>query len=160
VPPIADATAESAPRGRPSRAWDLCFRLNYRLIRLLDPLIRAWWRAFGLGNVIELVLPGRRSGRRRSVLLTLLVVEGLWYVGHPNGRVAWVANLEATTRADLRMRNESPVRIRAEPVSAGDEREAVVRATWSQQPFPGGLLYRLAREHVRARGRYFRLVRA
>ena len=43
---------------------------------------------------------------------------------------------------------------------AGDEREAVIRLTFRQHPFPGMLLYWLSRDHVRATGRYYRLLDA
>jgi hypothetical protein len=38
----------------------------------------------------------------------------------------------------------------------GDEREGAIRAT-GQHPFPGNLVYRLGRGHVRAVGVFFRL---
>jgi hypothetical protein len=124
----------------------------------MDPVIRASWSRAGLGNVVELILPGRRTGRSRSVLVGLLKVEDRWYLGHPNGTAAWTANLEAADSAELRLHGLAPVAIRARLLSPGREREAAVRATWSQHPFPGGLLYSLARDHVRARGRYFRIL--
>ena len=40
---------------------------------------------------------------------------------------------------------------------AGVERDAVIFATADQQPFPGNLLYRVARRHILSEGRYFRL---
>ena len=51
-------------------------------------------------------------------------------------------------------------RFRASPLPAGDEREAVIRLTFRQHPFPGMLLYWLSRDHVRATGRYYRLLDA
>ena len=140
-----------------SRAWDLFFRSFYRTIRLLDPLIRAWHGAFGLGRTVDLVTLGRRSGRRHSTLLTLLEVDGRWYVGHPNGRAAWTRNLEAAAASTVTLRGTEPLAVRAVPLEPGPEREGVIRATWSQQPFPGNVIYWLARDHVRASGAYYRL---
>jgi len=51
-----------------------------------------------LGNVVELIVAGRRTGRRRIVLLGLLRVDRGWYLGHPNGPVDWTRNLDAAAR--------------------------------------------------------------
>ena len=45
----------------------------------------------------------------------------------------------------------------ATPLCPGPERTAVIVATARQQPFPGNVVYRLARPHILAVGRYFRL---
>jgi hypothetical protein len=133
------------------------FRLSYLFLRLLDPLIRLWLRAYGLGNVVELVVPGRRTGRRRSTLLGLLSVDGTWYVGHPNGPVAWTRNLDAAGgRAELRWRGTGAVPVGAVRLPPGEERERAILAT-DQHPFPADLIYRLGRSHVRAAGVYYRL---
>ena len=66
----------------------------YGVLRLLDPLLTAWWRAFGIGITAQLTVRGRRSGRERSVLVGLLNVDGRHYVGHPNGPVNWTRNLD------------------------------------------------------------------
>jgi deazaflavin-dependent oxidoreductase (nitroreductase family) len=131
----------------------------YAVIRLLDPLIRAWWGSigFGLDDVVELRVVGRRSGRYRRVLLTLLHDGGQWILGHPNGDVAWTRNLEAAGTADLAFRRRAPIPVAARRL-AGDERDAAVAAT-DQQPFPGSIVYRLARPHVRAVGAYFAIDR-
>jgi hypothetical protein len=47
--------------------------------------------------------------------------------------------------------------LRAIPLSDGPERDAVIAATWRQQPFPGNLVYRAAQRHIKAVGAYFRL---
>lgn len=153
----SEEISDGVPPGMPSRAWGHGFRLVYAVLSLLDPLIHAWWRLAGLGNVVRITSPGRRSGRPRSILVTLLLVDGSWYVGHPNGPAAWTRNLAEADPAELRLHGTDPVPVRAIALGAGPEREAVIRATWTQQPFPGSLIYSLARQHVRARGRYFRL---
>jgi F420H(2)-dependent quinone reductase len=132
----------------------------YRLIRLLDPLIRPLWRAGmpGLGQVVELRVPGRRTGRLRTMPVTLLTVGDAPYVGHPNGPAAWTRNLEAAATVDIVRRGHTPQTVKAIRVWAGPEREAVIRSTWSQQPFPANLVYAMARDHIRHAGVYYRLV--
>ena len=142
------------PAPRASRFWRQYLPIQYRLIRLLDPLVRAWWRAFGLGNVVELRVAGRRSGRGRSVLLGLLRDDGRWFLGHPNGDVSWTRNLEAAGTADLVFHGLPPMTIRASRLPAGALRDRAILAT-GQHVFPGNVVYRLARAHIRAVGAYF-----
>jgi hypothetical protein len=156
---VADAhsdleTALSLPEPRASTAWRWYLRVQYRLIRLVDPFVRTFWRGYGLGNVVELRVPGRRSGKPRNVLLGLLRDEGRWFLGHPNGDVPWTRNLEAAREADLVLRWPSVVRIRATRLRPGDLRDRAILST-GQQVFPGNVIYRLARSHVRAVGVYF-----
>jgi hypothetical protein len=49
-----------------------------------------------------------------------------------------------------------PLEFRVTRVLEGPEYEAVIRAT-DQHPFPGKVIYRLARRHVRAAGICYRL---
>ena len=88
-------------------------------------------------------------------MVTLFEIDGVWYVGHPNGRSQWVKNLEAagTAKVYSRVRNATVAPV---ALSDGPERDAVVNAT-SRQPFPANFVYRAGREHVRAVGSYFRL---
>jgi hypothetical protein len=141
---------------RASRLWSLYFRFQYRLIRLIDPLIRLVWRGFGLGNVVELRLTGRRTGKPRPVLVGLLHVGSDRYVGHPNGDAPWTRNLEATEQVQLCVVWPRLEIVTATRLPPGAEREAAIRATWQHVP-PGNLVYRLARSHIRAVGSYFRL---
>ena len=142
-----------------SRGWRLWFRAMYRVLRWLDPFLRWWWRSDlpPLGRSIVVEVAGRRSGRPRSVLVTLLVVDGVGYVGHPNGAAAWTRNVEGAGLVTLVDHLGGVSRRRAVRLGRGPERDAVIRATWSQQPFPGNVIYSLARRHVRAVGVYFRL---
>jgi hypothetical protein len=142
---------------RPSTAWTSSFRLAYAILRILDPLLRWAWFSVGIGITSRLTVQGRRSGRERSVLVGLLRVGGAWYVGHPNGEVDWTANLRTAREATIALRPEAPLRVVATPLEHGAERDAVIVATAEQQPFPGNLLYRGARRHIVAVGRYFRL---
>jgi hypothetical protein len=130
------------------------FRIQYRLIRLLDPITRTVWRAFGLGNVVELRVPGRRTGRERRVLIGLLRDGNAWYVGHPNGHAAWTRNLEAAGSGRLSLSWPGSLSITALRLDPGPDRDRAIAAT-SQHLFPGNVVYRLARRHIRAVGVYF-----
>ena len=147
------------PAPRESGFWRRALPAMYAFIKLLDPLIRAEWRStgIGLGNVVELRVAGRRSGRYRSVLLTLLREGERWFLGHPNGDVAWTRTLEAAGTADLKFPRTVPIPVRARRLQGG-ERDVAIRTT-NQHPFPGNLVYRAARAHIRAVGVYFELDR-
>ena len=142
---------------RRSATWSVTFRVVYTLLRIMDPLLRWSWFSMGIGITSRLSVRGRRTGRERSVLVGLIRVGGAWYVGHPNGEVAWTANLRDAGGARLAPRPEAPVDVTATPLARGPERDAVILATSEQQPFPGNLLYGAARRHILSEGRYFRL---
>jgi hypothetical protein len=134
----------------------------YRFLRLIDPLIRSWIaHGFGgLDGVVEVRIPGRRTGETRANLVTILRVGKTWYIGHPNGDTAWTRNAEAAGTVTI----DPPAAhggafsvVRLEP---GGERDAVIKATHRQQPFPANLVYRAAFRHITAVGVYFRLVPA
>jgi hypothetical protein len=131
----------------------------YAVIAFMDPLVRREWRStgIGLGSVVELRVAGRRSGRYRSVLLTLLRDGERWFLGHPNGDVAWTLNLEAAGTADLKFTRTVPIPVRARRLTGAD-RDVPMRL-FHQHPFPGNLVYRLARAHIRAVGVYFEVDR-
>jgi F420H(2)-dependent quinone reductase len=144
---------------RGSALWRIIWRAGYAVIRLLDPLIRRAWKARlpGLAPLIELDVVGRRTGRTRSTIVTALTLGGASYVGHPNGEVAWTRNVAAAGTARVVSADGSRQQVRAVRLPPGPERESVIRATWSQQPFPANLLYSAARNHVGRVGVYFRL---
>jgi len=77
-------------------------------------------------------------------------------VGHPNGEAAWIANAEASGWVEVGD-DSSRRQVGVTRLDAGRERDEVIRATWTQQPFPANLLYRAARRHVAAVGVYLRL---
>ena len=141
---------------RRSSAWAVYLRVQYRFIRLLDPLIRTWWRGNGLGNVVELRVIGRRSGTERRVLVGLLQSDRDWFIGHPNGDTAWTRNLAAAGGGSLVLSWPAAVPIRARRLEPGPDRDRAILATW-QHPFPGNVVYRLARRHILAVGTYFAL---
>ncbi|MGQ0608767.1 MAG: hypothetical protein ACT4OQ_09950 [Chloroflexota bacterium] len=142
---------------RRSTTWHATFRVAYAFIRLIDPLLRWTWFSVGLGITSRLSVRGRSTGRERSVLVGLIRVGGRWYVGHPNGEVAWTRNLRSRALARVAPRPEAPIEVTAEPLEHGAERDAVIMATADQQPFPANLLYRGARRHILSEGSYFRL---
>ena len=154
------STVPPAPRG--SRFWRISLRVMYRFLRVVDPLIRSWVAngAAGLDGIVELQVSGRRSGRQRSVLLTLLSADGEWYVGHPNGDTEWTRNAEAAgvVRIDPPAAHGNTFHVVR--LAPGSERDAVIEATRVQQPFPANLIYRAASRHISAVGIYFRLVPA
>ena len=144
-------------RPRRSAAWNVTFRATYAFLRFVDPFLRWTWFSVGLGITSRLTVRGRRTRRDRTVLVGLLRVNWAWYVGHPNGEVAWTANLRAAGIATIAPQPEAPIRVVAAPLEEGPERDAVIVATAEQQPFPGNLLYRAARRHILSEGRYFRI---
>ena len=126
-------------------------------MRLIDPLLRWTWFSVGIGITSKLTVRGRRSGRERSVLVGLIRVKGAWYVGHPNGEVAWTANLRDAGSARLAPRPEAPIDVTAIPLATGRSATRSSSRPSEQQPFPGNLLYGAARRHILSEGRYFRL---
>ncbi|MBI3751018.1 MAG: hypothetical protein HY263_05090 [Chloroflexi bacterium] len=142
------------PEARRSEAWHRFFPVEYRFIRLVDPLVRQWWLVAGLGNVVELRVPGRRTGVIRHTLLGLLRDGDRWFLGHPNGDVAWTRNLEAAEVASLAFHGGTVLTVRATRLRAGQLRDRAILAT-RQHTFPGNVVYRLAWAHIRAAGTYF-----
>ena len=83
-----------------SSFWHHAFAVQYRILALIDPLVRRMWGRFGIGNVVE-VRVARRDGKGdRSRLLGLLRVGDRRYLGHPNGDVGW-AHAAASGRVTL-----------------------------------------------------------
>jgi len=140
-----------------SRAWHVAFRLAYAFLRLIDPLLRWTWFSVGIGITARLTVTGRQTGRDRNVLVGLIRVGGRWYVGHPNGEVAWTANLRGEPHARIAPRPEAAFDVVAHPLVDGPERDAAIDGACDQQPFPANLLYSGARRHILSDGRYFRL---
>ncbi|MBA2381672.1 MAG: hypothetical protein H0V73_06145 [Chloroflexi bacterium] len=152
-----EGTASLRPRR--SAVWSLVFRAGYRLLRILDPLIRSWTANDmpGLSGVVEVRSVGRRTGRVRTTMITILRAQAGWYIGHPNGDAAWIRNAEASGWVEIEPPGAHGPRYRPERLAAGPERDAVIRAAIRQQPFPANLLYRAAQRHIAAVGVYHRL---
>jgi hypothetical protein len=126
----------------------------------LDPLIGAVWRRFGIGITVRVVVPGRRTGLPRPVYLGLLRVADRRYLVHPDVSCAWTANLESAGGGEIQFRDGRAERFEATLLEPGRERDAAIRATFRQQPFPANVLYWLSRGHLRAVGRLYRLERS
>jgi hypothetical protein len=123
----------------------------------LDPLIERVWRRTGLRNTVQLVTIGRRTGLERRSFLGLLRLRDRRYLGHPDLPCPWTLNLEAAGGAVMRFRDGQAVRFRAVLLEPGPERDAVIRATFRQHGFPGGVIYWIFRRHLFAVGRFYRL---
>jgi hypothetical protein len=141
--------AEAAESG----AWDRFFRVFFKTTP--HRLMRGVRRVSASSPIEELVVVGRKTGRERHHLITLIDVDSRLYVGHPNHRSQWARNLEAGGGTLLR-RGFEPTRVRAIRLDPGPERSAVIAAAgW--QPFPAGQIYSAARRHIEAVGAYYRL---
>ena len=139
-----------------SRFWKRAYRVQYRILALMDPLVRGVWGRFGIGITVDVTVPRRDGKGDRSRLVGLLRVGDKRYLGHPNGDVGWTRDLEAAGGGSYRWPRAAPSWFRATRLEPGPEREAAIRATW-QQPFPANVMYRLGRRHIRAVGVFFRL---
>ena len=105
----------------------------------------------------DVVIVGRRSGQPRRLLLSVYELNGISYIGHPNGASAqWVRNLVASGVAEVIAFDGTSTAMTATVLEPGPERDAVLQAT-TRQPFPAGKVYGAARNHVKAAGVYFRL---
>ena len=111
----------------------------------------------GFGNLVVLRVRGRRSGIERQTPLGLLTVAERRYLGHPSGDTGWTLNVREAEEAVISSAQIGRVHVRAILLERGDERDAVVRASFRQHPFPGNAMYRLAGSHVAATGVFFRL---
>jgi hypothetical protein len=146
--------------GQPIRTtgpWSTWFRGWYRALRLVErPLVYLALHR-GFGNLVVLSVRGRRSGRERHTPLGLLTVGKDRYLGHPSGDTAWTLNVRAADSVTIERAGLGRIRARATVLERGEERDAVVRASFRQHPFPGNAMYRLAGSHVAATGVFFRL---
>ena len=150
----ADTPTVDSLEAHESARWR--FALNAFLKTAPRPVMRFVRRHVPASPIEEFLITGRRTGVERRLLLGLFEIDGRWYAGHPNGTSQWVRNLVAAGECTVIRRDGLPVRVRVVEVTAPEEREAVIRATWTQ-PAPAGPIYRAARHHIRAVGRFFRL---
>ncbi len=99
----------------------LAARVNAQLLRAGVPI----------GSQVVLTVTGRRSGRPRSLPVSLVVVDGVRYVVSGEG-TAWVANARAAGEATIERRRRRE-RVRLIELAAA-ERPAILRAFWHQVP--------------------------
>jgi hypothetical protein len=144
------------PQPKGSRLWPAFYRLVYRILALIDPFLRRWWRRFGLGNVVEVAVARRSGPGDRARLLGVLHAGGRRYLGHPNGHVGWTRDLAEAGEGRMRYANGAEQSFTATLLDPGPEREQAIRAT-TQHPFPGNVVYRLGWRHIRAVGVFFRI---
>jgi hypothetical protein len=90
-----------------SRFWQRAYRVQYRILALIDPVVR------GLGTFrhrqhVDVTVPRRDGKGDRSRLLGLLRVGDKRYLGHPNGEVGWTRDLEAAGGGSYRWRGRHP----------------------------------------------------
>ncbi len=155
--PATGALGRFAEPSRTGGPWGAWWRGWYRLLRLAGGPLRRLAVRPGFGNLVVLRVVGRRSGVERSIPLGLLTVAGRRYLGHPSGDTAWTLNVRAAASATIEAAGIPRQRIRPVLIGPGSERDAVVRATFRQHPFPGNAMYRLSGRHVAAAGVFFRI---
>jgi deazaflavin-dependent oxidoreductase (nitroreductase family) len=92
-------TADRPSRFRP----DLRERVAGQFLRLFNPLARRLIAAgmpTGAPNIL-LTVRGRRSGTPRTVPVSLLELDGRWFVQASYGVAGWAANLRAAGEATM-----------------------------------------------------------
>ena len=129
----------------------------YGFLRVSDPFWRRLTERRGLGNTVELLVVGRRTGRKRRVMVGLVAVGERRYLGHANASAAWLHNLVDGGEGRLVVDGAAPIQVNASRIEPGPEQDAVVRAASRQHPFPVDLAYRLARASIRVDGIFVRL---
>jgi deazaflavin-dependent oxidoreductase (nitroreductase family) len=119
------AAHASLPRWLP-----LAARINAQLLRAGVPI----------GSQVVLTVVGRRSGRPRSLPVSIVELDGARYVVSGEG-TAWVANARAAREGTIqRGRHRERVRlIELEPM----EQPLVLRAFWHQVPHGRPFIARL-----------------
>ncbi len=110
-----------------------------------------------MGNVVRVTILGRRTGRRRALFLGLLRAGSHRYLGHPDVECAWTLNLEAAGGGEIETHDGRSTPFTVTLLEPGPERDAVIRATFRQHPFPGNVCYWLLRRNLQASGRFYRL---
>lgn len=110
-------------------------------------------------EIVRIDLVGSKTGTPRPILVAMIEVGSRWYVGNPNGRSAWLANLGSMNTATLTLAGRSPVSVHPVPLVLGPERDAVIRATARRGPIHVRPLYWASRSHVLRPGVFYRLDR-
>lgn len=93
------------------------YRRPTRFTQLMNRTM-AWLAAIGLtsSDTVMLEVKGRRSGQRRSNVVTWVDVDGQRYLVSPRGETEWVRNVRAAGgQAVLRRRRRRTVRLEEVP---------------------------------------------
>ena len=136
--------------------WTTVFQLLF--LTTPNRLVGVVRRRFGFGPVEELVVRGRKTDVDRHLFLAVARTDDGWIVAHPNGeRAHWVRNLSAAGSAELIDRSGTKIPVRATLLLPGPDRDTAIDEHARQQVPGPRLLYRLARNHIRAIGSVFRL---
>jgi deazaflavin-dependent oxidoreductase (nitroreductase family) len=136
------------------------WRLFFRALFLTGPLFGFVRARRPMPPVEELVIPGRRTGAPRAVLLQLIDAPRGLYVIEPSGMPShWADNLAAARHATVLYADGRRVEVSATELDNGAERDAALKAQPNNQPAPMRVVYRRARRHIAAVGRVFRLER-
>jgi deazaflavin-dependent oxidoreductase (nitroreductase family) len=81
--------------------------------------------ALGIGGSVTLAVTGRRSGQERTVPLVPVDHEGVTYLVSARGETAWVQNLRAAGRCELRKRGHGATRYTAEELPV-EQRQPII----------------------------------
>jgi deazaflavin-dependent oxidoreductase (nitroreductase family) len=139
-----------------SRAWGTLFSVLFAMTS--ETMARRLHPRGLMGNAEHVVIVGRRTGIERHVFLTVMRIDGDWYVGHANGRDGqWVRNLAAAGQARVIDRDGNETLVRATPLDRGPERNRAIVEQSRQNPRLVGVFYRAGRRHLETVGEYFRL---
>jgi deazaflavin-dependent oxidoreductase (nitroreductase family) len=107
---------------------------EYQVTRNVNRLM-SWAARRGMGKTQLMTTTGRKSGHKREVPISPLVLDGTEYVVSPYGEVSWVHNVRANPKVTLRHgSNERQVRLEeitgstaASAAAAYYERESFAR---------------------------------
>ena len=122
--------------------------------RFANTLIRKLAEAgIGIAGTRALAVRGRKTGKRRGVVVNLLTVAGTDYLVAPRGQTEWVRNVRAAGEVELGPRwNPRPARVTE---VGDDDKPAVLRPYlhrwyWQVKGYMAGLTPDSSDDEVRA----------
>ena len=107
----------------------------------------------GIGGTKALRVRGRKTGKRRGVVINLLTVDGQVYVVSPRGNTQWARNARAAGAVELGPRwRTTPVPINEVTDDAKPEllKRYLERWYWQVKGHIGGLTPRSSQQELRA----------
>lgn len=105
---------------------------QYQVPRNVNRLI-SWAARVGLGKTQVMTTKGRKSGEKREVPVSPLVMDGLEYLVSPYGEVSWVRNVRTDPRVTLR-HGSTERQVRLEAVT-GVTAASVAAAYYQRESF-------------------------